>query len=71
MLACLTIRERLLRFVQVQPDLRAHQPRFAVAAVGSENLAEHALGVREFVLVLEQPGTPDCDLWIARIARAS
>jgi len=38
----------------MQTDLRAHQPRFTIATVELENLAEHSLGCCEFVFVLEQ-----------------
>ena len=56
--------------MQVQPDLRAHQSRFAVAGVELQDFAEHTLGLCKFMLVLEQSRPPDCDLRIVDITRA-
>ena len=52
---CRAVRESLLRLVKMQPSLCAHQTRFAMVTVDLENLAEHSLGGREFVFVLQQP----------------
>src|SRR6185369_3146227 len=64
------VRQRLLRLVEMQPDLRAHQAPFTMMAVAVENLAEHLLGGCEFVFVLQKPRAVQLQCKIARVAGA-